>query len=381
MTQLNKAPLKADLAKARILDWIRDGKLGPGDRLQSERVLAERLSINTRTVRRGLAELEAEGVIEKRPRAGNFVRAATRRDIATSIAVAFPSYCRDDHGNHPTVGSVLTGVSEVFDQRDHAVSTYWYNPGRFWVDAGQAIVESGAAGLLLFPHGSLVREDIERLQKHKIEMALLAKSSCRFLDEMPIPGVEQDRISALMQGMDRAIAAGHRRIAVGCYTSVHDREVMLAVLRRYCRKHPEIGPMRDLVFDLPNEDRLDVSILPLLLERRVRPTAVVVPDEVVAGELFRLCYRLSLRVPDDLSIIALLDNSPGAHPVRLVAARGSIAMVQSGQVAAKILKQRLEKRVVDLVTRTIPLDIQDGESLGPPPNAPRPASLTLKEDI
>lgn len=369
MPQLTKLPLKADLAKQIILDWIRMGQLGPGDRLESERHLAERFNMNARTVRRGLAELEAEGVIEKRPRAGNFVRAAARRELTATVAVVFPSYFRDDHGSHPTVGSLLTGVSEVFDQRDYPLSTYWYGPGRFWIDAGQAIVESGAAGLLLYPHGSLVREDIERLRAEQIQIALLAQSSCRFLEDLPIPGVEQDRISALTQLMDRLLEAGHRRIAVGCYTSVYDREMVMAVLRRYRQKVPGLGQMRDLVFDIHNEDHVDLSILPQLLERHPRPTALLVPDEVVAGEVFRLCYRLGIRVPDDLSLAAIMDGTAGAHPVPLIAARTSSVMVRTGQLAGEILKRQMSGRATDLGTRTITLELQEGESIGPPAQA------------
>lgn len=366
MTTLAHQPLKADIAKEKILDWIRVGELGPGDRLQSERKLAERLSMNTRTVRRALAELEAEGVIEKRPRAGNFVRAAARRDLTTSVAVAFPTYCRDDHGSHPTVGSILTGISESIEQRDHPLSTYWYRPGRFWVDAGQAIVESGAVGLLLYPHGTLVRQDIERLREKDIDITLLAESSCRFLEEMPIPGVKQDMASGYAHAFERLLGTGHRRIAVGVYTQSPHREAVLDMLRGCRAQFPELPPMRDLVFDVPNDQRVDTRILPLVLERRPRPTAVLVNDDMLAGALFRLCYRHQLRVPEDLSIAAVFDNSMGTHPVKLVAARGSAALVETGRVAADILHRQISGDVVDSSPRTIQLEIQDGESIGPP---------------
>ena len=53
---------------------IAEGKLQPGQRLPTEKELAETLRVSRPTLREALTVLEAIGYIEIRPREGSFVR-------------------------------------------------------------------------------------------------------------------------------------------------------------------------------------------------------------------------------------------------------------------------------------------------------------------
>jgi GntR family transcriptional regulator len=64
-------PSKVASARDRILALINTGEIRPGLLLTSERDLAAQLSLDQRTVRRGLADLTASGLVVKRPRLGN----------------------------------------------------------------------------------------------------------------------------------------------------------------------------------------------------------------------------------------------------------------------------------------------------------------------
>jgi DNA-binding FadR family transcriptional regulator len=59
----------------RIAADIRAGRLGPGDRLPSERDLARRLEVGRASVREAIAALQVAGMIETRPGSGSFVAA------------------------------------------------------------------------------------------------------------------------------------------------------------------------------------------------------------------------------------------------------------------------------------------------------------------
>jgi DNA-binding LacI/PurR family transcriptional regulator len=366
MVDLISEPLKQDVARERILDLIRTGGIEPGHRLQPERELARMLSMNTRTIRQGLDKLAQEGVIERRARAGNFVRQVRCREGLTSIAVVFPEYLRDGHNFHPTIGAMLTAISSTFDQLETTIAIYWYGPGRFWLDAGQAIVESGSKGVLLFPHGSLVREDLTRLQDQDIKIALLMQSSSPALDQVRVAGVEVQLPDALDQLMRRLIAEGHRDIAVGVPSPSPYQIKHTAVLERHRRETPDLPPMRDLLFDIDVRDRLNLDILPQVLERRPMPTAIVVPDEVVARAMFRLLYRAGLRVPQDISLAAVVDSAPDSYPIRLAAANGSRLTVEMGRRAAALLQRQLDGETVDIATIRVPCEVEPGESIGPP---------------
>jgi DNA-binding transcriptional regulator YhcF (GntR family) len=84
-------PLGTQLA-SRISSAVRDGRLGPGDRLPSVRELAEAVGVNVNTVRAVYARLESEGIVRGEQGRGTFVAgaphhdAATRRELRAQIA-------------------------------------------------------------------------------------------------------------------------------------------------------------------------------------------------------------------------------------------------------------------------------------------------------
>lgn len=59
--------------RAQVTALVRSGELQPGDRLPTVRALAEKLGIAANTVARAYRELEADGLVEGRGRAGTFI--------------------------------------------------------------------------------------------------------------------------------------------------------------------------------------------------------------------------------------------------------------------------------------------------------------------
>lgn len=66
--------LSYDRVKKNVLDMIRQERLQPGDRLPSERELSKRFGLNHLTIRKGLASLVEEKIIDRRVGAGTFLR-------------------------------------------------------------------------------------------------------------------------------------------------------------------------------------------------------------------------------------------------------------------------------------------------------------------
>lgn len=71
-----------------ITQRVADSELVPGDRLPTVRGLAQELGIAPNTVARAYRELEADGVLEGRGRAGTFVRAAVAEGRAASTGAS-----------------------------------------------------------------------------------------------------------------------------------------------------------------------------------------------------------------------------------------------------------------------------------------------------
>ncbi len=72
--------LSYDRVRSGVLDMIRKDNLQPGDRLPSERELSRRFGLNHLTVRKGLAALVDERIIDRRVGAGTFLRAVPQMD-------------------------------------------------------------------------------------------------------------------------------------------------------------------------------------------------------------------------------------------------------------------------------------------------------------
>lgn len=75
-----------DQLRTQIIEGIRDGRLPPGTRLPTVRVLAVQLSMAVNTVARAYRELEGAGILETRGRFGTFVARADPADSAMAEA-------------------------------------------------------------------------------------------------------------------------------------------------------------------------------------------------------------------------------------------------------------------------------------------------------
>ncbi|AJW78209.1 GntR family transcriptional regulator [Clavibacter michiganensis] len=78
--------------RAEVARRAADGELPVGARLPTVRALAEQAGVAVNTVARAYKELEADGVIETRGRAGSFV--AARDDVPAALREAAVAYAQ-----------------------------------------------------------------------------------------------------------------------------------------------------------------------------------------------------------------------------------------------------------------------------------------------
>lgn len=94
---------------AGILAYLQDRRLQPGDRLPSERDLAERLGVARNSVREALATLVALRVVESRPNSGIYLRHMSRDSSFEALVLL------TDMGATPSP----TEVAETMEVRAH----------------------------------------------------------------------------------------------------------------------------------------------------------------------------------------------------------------------------------------------------------------------
>lgn len=87
-----------------LRNQIFSGKFRPGDMLPSENQLCREFNASRETVRKGLRELEQEGLIFSRPKIGYFVRTPNHSEFSLTFTDKMEdctSHYSDIHGIHP----------------------------------------------------------------------------------------------------------------------------------------------------------------------------------------------------------------------------------------------------------------------------------------
>ncbi len=72
-THIVRPPRLADTLSLSLQDWVRQGRLAPGDQLPTEKQLCDRFGVSRAVVREAIARLKADGYVETRQGLGAFV--------------------------------------------------------------------------------------------------------------------------------------------------------------------------------------------------------------------------------------------------------------------------------------------------------------------
>src|SRR3972149_5589106 len=80
-----KRPRVYEEVMVRLAELINRGSLRPGDRLPSERVLADRMRVSRATLREALRVLQLQGFIVSRRGAGNFIAGGRPEEVALAL--------------------------------------------------------------------------------------------------------------------------------------------------------------------------------------------------------------------------------------------------------------------------------------------------------
>src|SRR5438093_8907026 len=79
-----KAPVYEEVM-VRLASLLQQGRLKPGDRLPSERALAERLRVSRATIREALRAMQLKGLIVSRHGAGSFIVGGRPEELANAL--------------------------------------------------------------------------------------------------------------------------------------------------------------------------------------------------------------------------------------------------------------------------------------------------------
>ncbi|ADB32415.1 transcriptional regulator, GntR family with LacI sensor [Kribbella flavida DSM 17836] len=208
-----------------VLEEIRSGALGPGDRVASEMELAAQFEVSRITSKRALEVLREAGLIERIRGKGSFVV----QNLPDLDGVSTPLRGRITHPARPrrhsgAIGLVIPDISEAYglellcaieercaEYGAHLLVRRTRGRQADEEQAVESLVASGEVdGMIVFPvHGDFYNASLLRQVLDGYPMVLVD----RHLSGIPVSAVHTDNVAASQALTERLLDLGHRHIA------------------------------------------------------------------------------------------------------------------------------------------------------------------------
>jgi DNA-binding LacI/PurR family transcriptional regulator len=339
---------------------IGEGDYRPGQLIGSEHELARTRTISRMTVRRASELLIHEGLIERRPGKGLFVKAsqmALRQVQVIAGNLAWEPCLKVSQGVQ-TAGRPLGIRAQLYDAHGDVDLD---------LEMIRQLPSSDMCGAIIISfHSSALNESIYQLKAEGFPFVLVDQR----LHDIDVDSVMADNYSGGMQAAQLLLRHGHRRIGFLGDLNANTTQDRLAGMRDAIGD-AGIAFDRSLVTELPRDtDRLgDWSAT---VEQRTRdvmsrphpPTALFCSCDAVARSAFRSLNAMGLSIPDDVSVVGFDDDplagwlSPALSTIRQ-------PFLEMGNAAVELLCKRMSDSTTRAEQRLLPVTLLERGSVGP----------------
>jgi len=316
-----------------LKEEIHTGRYGIGERVPSEKELADAYNVSRITSKKALEMLAEAGIIVRKPGKGSFVADPEEQPTAA----AHQTETRSGSGKAKLlIGLVMTDFSDSFgtgliygmEEASRQSDSYLVLRRTFGIpsneeEAIRGLRELGVDGLIIFPaQGEFFNAEILKLVIDKFPFVLID----RHLKGISAGSISTDNVAAAKLGTDYLFGLGHKHVALLSpppmdTTAVEDR------IEGFVQAHAEKGVvvdrdlwLEDITSTLPNayteENKAkDVEKIKRHLLAHPAVTAIFAMEYNIALLAAEAARQLELDVPRDLSIVCFdcPDNS-GAFP-------------------------------------------------------------------
>lgn len=290
----------------KLLKQIAVARLQPGDRLPTEDELVQQHGLSRITVRRALLILEEGGYVSRRRKLGTVVAksiegAAQMHLVRGSVAIVVPNVTADREEDH-ALSSLLRGMESTLADQGFSVQI---------LGVGKDLVQDRARLERIAGQGGLegictVGGCIDPLRD--LLRSIPTIYSCTFTPNgSPWIGFNIQEATNICTNylLDR----GHDAIAMLCGSAIDSKAFarLIAGYRQAFESH-RVPFNRTLIHQAYDGESLE-ELVEQILSARPAPTAVVAQEWRVTRAVVRAAQKLGKRIPDDLSIIGIGQNT------------------------------------------------------------------------
>jgi len=362
---------KYERLRSFIATEVGKGHLKVGAPLPSEQHLSEILRVARTTVRQALAELEKEGVIQRRHGAGTFISESPERIRRVGLDVFALVVPGAGTGFWPSLQAGFQSAATGVHKQILACNTG--NDLDKQANIFIQLVQKRVAGVALAPTSlpPTPAYQVDHLREHGIPVVFCHRA---------VKGVDAPLLAIPFRDVGRTagkvlVENGHRRVA---FFSMHQRVEASAGYEAGLREVVEAtgGTLPESLTYWGDTVSPDASIQTEAIFKALQgmlggpnpPTAIMASFDPMAERIYLMLRKLGLRVPEDISLIGVGGTDRGgALTERLTSI--TIDEKDLGRRAARILQEICDRqRSPDDTERTnVPLGLAEGSTVGPAP--------------
>ncbi|MDR3710832.1 MAG: GntR family transcriptional regulator [Capsulimonadaceae bacterium] len=335
--------------KADLVDRLSSASFDSGESIGSERELIQTYGVSRITIRRALKDLENEGVINRIPGKGTFVRQmqqSTPKSQGNLLAIFREDYVYDDEFFREIYQGVL---QEAHRLGYHVISGHAASDAHSLEMARGLLAEYKPVSCLLLVRapGKFIRAtgiDLDRTVIVDDELDVFGRK---------LPSIMGDNSQGAADMMQHLLSLGHRKIAFLSITQAVSTTSINERANTWRAAVMEVGDEHPIFLEW---DGIRGASGQALLEqiKQLSPTAVFCANDYLAASLLTLFRDAGVRVPDDCSV-AGFDGIQVAEQLGLTTV--AIPMRQMGAVAVKRAVNLLQGTDFGPATTAIPVQL------------------------
>ncbi len=341
----------------KIISYLRqeihDRNFKPGDKLPTEKELAQKFGVSRITSKRALEDLKAEGLIYRVRGSGSFVSGIEKNpdkflantvnnklDYSRVVPIVLPF----DVSNGGIM-NVVIGASRVMDEKGYILSIHCCND-----DINEekklllSLYEKNVAGIIHYPISD--RKNLEVMNYLYLNNYPIVTID-KYYESIPISYVVSDNLRGSYDAVQYLISLGHRRIAFVSDGKIEDATSIRNRYFGYCRALNEnrIVIDEEIVkngiheLDVNQDNGIYYTVLKELNEKEV--TGICAINDYVASTLMKKAMELGISVPKDMSIIGF-DNLELGKYLSVPLSTVQQNFYKIGKVAAQMLLEGIE---------------------------------------
>ena len=333
---IKRAPALNDQIYNLVREIIMRSKAG--QRLESERLLADRFKVSRPTVRRALDQLHNEGLIAKKPGKGNYI---TVKAGASTAAVLF--YSKSNNLNSGIYQRYHTGILSVISYTRHNVMTLCNSDPDLSGPALELIPQGINVILTLGIMDSAYIRSLERIGVPVI-------TADYYLPGLNADSVTYDTFGAGYILTDHLLGLGHTDVIfIGGYRGSETTHIVPETDSLKAQAGFEYR-LRTVGLEAKPEQIKQLSIGAVSSARQLAqrifsenniPTGFIFFDPSHAKAFIETAQSLGLRIPDDVSMCCYGCDAADETTYRAITATLTDS-IQLGRAAGQLLHQRLE---------------------------------------